>query len=83
MGLQVEVFNGTTVVSEVALLEYLFGEGQWYAVPERDRFKAVMGWLQENKAFFYARPNEDFSLIEALRLTRHAGHSIVVTDNLS
>lgn len=40
-------------------------------------------WAKDNNAFYYAKPHEDFSTYEAIRLAKKAGNKVVILDDMS
>jgi hypothetical protein len=67
-------------VSIIDILTHFYGEdaSDW---PDGEE-KIIHAWIKEHNAYYYARPRQNFSLIEAINLAKTTGHLLVVIEDL-
>ena len=73
------------VINICALMEHLWpGYFDGKTNPGFDETgEAIMKWAEENDAYIYSRPREDFFMFEAIDLALAAGKAAVVVEDMS
>ena len=72
-------YEGVSVINEWDLLGQLDLRSAEYEV----QTLGIMQWVKDNKASYYAAPDDQFCVFEAIDKAKEAGNTIVVVDNLS